>query len=399
MSFLAALKAWRRFRQLPWDWRNLVFYSETGQDWHQFSGLIEELNTRWGRKVCYITSDRNDPGLSRRHENFQALCIPEGLFLTIFFQMNRSDVFVLTMMDLGNLQLKRSTHPVHYVYLFHSMGSTHMVDHANSFDHYDTLFCTGPHQIREIRRREELQKFPAKHLFEYGHPRLEQVLHEGREYRLDLQSHAGTSGQTSHQPIVLIAPTWGDTSIFNVCGEQLIETLLAAGFRVIMRPHYQSNRLTPDVIQNLRQRFQSHPEFEYIGQMGETQSLFRSDLLISDWSAMALEYSLGLEKPVLFIDVPRRIRNPDWKDWGMEPMESAVRSQVGDIVAPDQLQLAPQKIHELLSRKTEFSSRMRELRQQQVFNLGHSIAIGAAELVRIADQQAQKRINKTSSHG
>jgi hypothetical protein len=43
-----------------------------------------------------------------------------------------------------------------------------MVDHENSFDHYETLFCTGPHQVREIRRREELA-LPPKHLFDYGH--------------------------------------------------------------------------------------------------------------------------------------------------------------------------------------------------------------------------------------
>src|SRR5690606_13476687 len=144
---------------------------------------ISELNTRLQRKVCYVTSDRNDPGLVYQHPNYQSVFLPEGLFLTAFFQMNQSDVFVLTMMDLGNLHLKRSLHPVHYVYLFHSMGSTHMVDHANSFDHYDSLFCTGPHQIKEIRRREELKGLPAKHLFDYGHPRLEQVLHEGREFR------------------------------------------------------------------------------------------------------------------------------------------------------------------------------------------------------------------------
>jgi len=399
MSFLSGWKGWRRFRRMPWEWRNLVFYSETGQDWHQFSALIEELNSRLEQKVCYITSDPNDPGLGRRHKNYQAICIPEGLFLTVFFQMNQSDVFVLTMMDLGNLQLKRSTHPVHYVYLFHSMGSTHMVDHANSFDHYDTLFCTGPHQVAEIRRREELQKLPAKNLFEYGHPRLEQVLHEGREYRFDLQAQAGAPADPSRQPIVLVAPTWGDTSVFNVCGEELIEVLLSAGFHVIMRPHYQSNRLTPDIIQGLRRRFESHPAFEYIGQMGETQSLFRSDLLISDWSAMALEYSLGLEKPVLFIDVPRRIRNPDWQDWGMEPMESAIRGQVGEIVAADQLQQAAEKIHRLLSRRPEFTARMRELRQQQVFNLGSSIEVGAAELARIAGQQAQLRMSRIAGRG
>jgi len=40
---------------------------------------------------------------------------------------------VLTLMDLGNLELKRSAHPVHYVYVFHSLGSTHMVDFAFAY--------------------------------------------------------------------------------------------------------------------------------------------------------------------------------------------------------------------------------------------------------------------------
>jgi len=399
MSFLQGLKGWNSFRKLPWEWRRLVIYSETGQDWHQFSGLIDSLNTRLQRKICYVTSDPEDPGLMHVHENYLALCIPEGFFLTLFFQVNQSEVMVLTMMDLGNLHLKRSLHPVHYVYLFHSMGSTHMADNANSFDHYDTLFCTGPHQMSEIRKREGMKNLPAKNLFEYGHPRLEQVLHDGREFRLDARMHTASAPASDHQSVVLIAPTWGDTSIFNVCGEGLIETLLTAGFKVIMRPHYQTNRLTPAVIRNLRQRFQSNTNFEYIDRMGETLSLFRSDILVSDWSAMALEYSLGLEKPVLFIDVPRRIRNPDWQDLGIEPMEAAIRNEVGAIVAPEQLQQVPARIDELLSRRGEFTSHMRELRQQLVFNLGSSTLKGAEELARISDRQAQLRMERAASHG
>ena len=79
-------KGWRQFRKLPWDWRNIVIYSESGQDWHQFSGLIEQLNGPLGRKTCYVTSDAADPGLRRAHDNFGAVYIPEGLFLTVFFQ-------------------------------------------------------------------------------------------------------------------------------------------------------------------------------------------------------------------------------------------------------------------------------------------------------------------------
>jgi YidC/Oxa1 family membrane protein insertase len=384
VSFFAGWKGWREFKRLPWAWRNIVFYSESGQDWHQFSGLLEELNGPLGRKTVYVTSDPADPGLSRAHENYRALLIPEGLFLTIFFQVNQSDVFVLTMMDLQNLQLKRSLHPVHYVYLFHSMGSTHMVDNENSFDHYDTLFCTSPHQVREIRKREQIKGLPAKHIFDYGHPRLEAVIEEGKAGEL----------QRGDPATVLIAPTWGDTSIFNTCGSELIGVLLKAGYLVIMRPHYQSNRQTPEVIRAVREAHQGNPRFEYIDKMGETDSILRSDLLVSDWSAMALEYAWGLEKPVLFIDVPRRIRNPHWRELEIEPIENTIRTEVGEIVSPDALSDAPAAIERLLSDPDRFRARMRELRETMVFRLGHSIPDGAAEIARLAGEREAARLDR-----
>ena len=383
MSFFSGWNGWRQFRKLPWDWRNIVIYSESGQDWHQFSGLIEQLNGPLGRKVCYISSDAMDPGLAREHENYRAICIPEGLFLTIFFQVNQSDVFVLTMMDLQNLQLKKSTYPVHYIYLFHSMGSTHMVDNENSFDHYESLFCAGPHQVKEIRRREELQDLPAKHLFDYGHPRLEEVIKEGKSYQ--------TQKSPGEPATVLIAPTWGETSIFNTCGKELIGVLLDSGYRVIMRPHYQSNRQTPGIIAAVRDAFLGKEHFEYIDRMGETDSVMRSDILVSDWSAMVLEYSMGLEKPVLFIDVPRRIRNPHWRELEIEPIENSVRNQIGEIVSPGSLQDAPAAIERLIGNPERFREKVQQLRNSVVFHLGHSITDGAVEIAHLADERAASR--------
>jgi len=386
MSFFRAWKGWRRFKRLDWDWRQIVFYSETGQDWHQFSDLISELNAQLDLKTTYVTSDPLDTGLRHTHPNYQAICIPPGLFLTIFFQVNQTEVFVLTMMDLENLQLKRSLYPVHYVYLFHSMGSTHMVDHENSFDHYDSLFCTGPHQAAEIRKREALKGLPPKHLFEYGHPRLEDVIRQGQEWQ-------GRESPDDHATI-LIAPTWGEHSIFSICGGALIDVLLAAGYRVIMRPHYHSRRLTPEVIDSLRDRFKFHERFEYIDQMGETESILRSDLLICDWSAMALEYSMGLEKPVLFIDVPRRIRNPNWRELGIEPLESSIREMVGEVLSPESIDQAPAAVERLLSVPSRFREQVRRLREEGVFNLGQSVQAGAKEIARLADERHRARLER-----
>jgi len=389
MGLLSGWSAWREYRKLPAEWRNIVFYSESGQDWHYFEPLIDVLNGDMLRKVTYVTSDPNDPGLLRQHNLFKSLCIPEGFVLTLHFNFQKADVLVLTMMDLGNLQLKKSINPVHYIYLFHSLGSTHMVDHANSYDAYDSLFCVGPHHVAELRKRESMQGLEPRNLFEYGHPRLENLLVVAMSYQL-----SATSAESASETTVLIAPTWGDESIFNTCGEELVDLLLEAGCRVIVRPHHNTLKLTPEVIQRLKDKYQSYEKFEYQDQMGESDSLFRSDILISDWSAMAIEYALGLEKPVLFIDLPLRVRNPDWEALGIEPQEVAFRNEAGDIVSPQNLQEVPQKIDQLLQGQESFRQRMQKLRFQMVFNIGNSIQAGASEIARLAEEKATERNTK-----
>jgi YidC/Oxa1 family membrane protein insertase len=391
-----AWSGWRRYRKLSADWRNIVFYSESGQDWHYFEPLITVLNVDRLRRVTYVTSDRNDPGLNRQHNLFEAICIPEGFFLTLHFNMQQADVVVLTMMDLDNLQLKKSINPVHYIYLFHALGSTHMVDHANSYDAYDSLFCAGPHHVAELRKREAMEGLEARNLFEYGHPRLENLLTMARTYeRRD--SQAGPVGPDT-LPVVLIAPTWGEQSIFNTCGDELTGLLLDAGYHVIVRPHYQTSQLTPQVIAKLTTKYGSRDNFEYQDRMGESDTLFRSDVLICDWSAMAIEYALGLEKPVLFVDLPRRVRNPDWQALGIEPLEASFRALAGDIVSPQHLDEAPARIARLLENQKAFRQTMESLRPQMVFNIGKSVELGAREIARLADETATARKLREQTH-
>ena len=385
---LKAWSGWRSYRKLPADWRNIVIYSESGQDWHYFEPLIAVLNDELQHKVTYVTSDQADPGLSRQHQLFKSICIPQGFFLTLHFNMQKADVVVLTMMDLDNLQLKKSINPVHYIYLFHSLGSTHMVDHANSYDAYDSLFCVGPHHVAELRKRESMQGMQPRNLFEYGHPRLENLLIVAKSFQLGLTQEDSV---TWTAPVVLIAPTWGEQSIFNTCGDELTGLLLDAGYHVIVRPHYQTIQMTPEVVDKIRAKYGDRDNFEYQDRMGESDTLFRSDILISDWSAMAIEYALGLEKPVLFVDLPRRIRNPDWQALGIEPQEASFRELAGDIVSPEQLAEAPEKIARLLENQQDFRQTMEKLRSQMVFNIGSSIELGAREIARLADEKALER--------
>src|SRR5262245_41727618 len=369
--------SYHRFQKLPACARNIVVYSESYQDWHHLQPLIEFLVGTLSRTVCHVTSEPSVP-LPPGRLGLHTFRVGAGVLCTWLFQTLRADVLVLTMLDLGNFHLKRSLHPVHYVYVFHSMGSTHMVDHENSYDHYDTLLCAAPHHIEEIRRREQMKSLAPKRLVPRGYPRLERLV----------ELAAARPPRPSGPPIALLAPTWGEQSTLHVCGERLIAALLSSGVKVILRPHYQTARLAPRLIEALVARFGSDPLFRHVDRMEEADSLFDSDLLISDWSAMAIEYALGLGKPVLFVDVPPRVRNPRYAELGLEPMEMRIRRELGAVLPLDRVSEAPRYVTELLRSGEDFRKRNAARREEWVFNFGRSGEVGAREIARIADAQA-----------
>ena len=161
-------RAYRAFKALPVSAKRIVFYSESGQDWHHFVPVIDQLTRELAEDVVYLTSDPDDPGLRQDNPHLAGFCIGSGLIRTMCFQWLEAGVCAMTMVDFNKLQLKRSVNPVTYVFMFHSLISVHMADHEDSYDYYDAILCAGPHQMREVRKREEMLGLDAKPLFEHG---------------------------------------------------------------------------------------------------------------------------------------------------------------------------------------------------------------------------------------
>jgi len=375
-------RQYRAFRRLPRASRQIVIYAESGQDWHHYAPVIAEITGRHEKQVCYVSSDPDDPGLAQPSAAILSFCIGAGLFRIMFFQMLEADVMLTQMLDLDNLDLKRSVHPVHYIYMFHSLISTHMADYANSFDNYESILCAGPHQKAEIRKRESLHGLKPKRLFEHGYHRLEQLIAEGRKApeiadRSDIH--------------VLLAPSWGDQTILNICGKELVDILLQAGYRLTLRPHFQTRWNTPEVLDGIVASVGDHPGFTLVEQMSESDSLYDSHVMITDWSGAGMDYGLGLEKPVLYIDVPPKSRNDTYHELEMEPFESYVRDKIGAILSPERLAEAPAMILQLLENPDQFRERVRQLREKSVFNLGCSSAAAARAVVEVADEIVNER--------
>ena len=379
--FLGCWRALRAFRRLPESSRHIVVYAESSQDWHHHELLIRHLTEVLGKVVCYVSSDEADPGLAQDNASILPFYIGAGLFRIIFFHTLQADVMLTQLLDLDNLDLKRSVHPVHYIHMFHSIVSTHMADRADSFDHYDSILCAGPHHIEEIRKREALHQLQPKQLIEHGYARLEQLIDERVE-------PPDPGAQGIH---VLLAPSWGDQTILNLYGEELTGILLDAGFQLTLRPHFQTRWNTPEVIDSIVDRFGGHARFTLVEQMGESNSLYDSHIMITDWSGAGIDYGLGLEKPVLYIDVPPKSRNNTYRELGIEPFESRIRESIGAILSPARIATVPDVVRKLLEDPQQFREQVRSLRRESVFNLGESAKVGAIAVARIADEVADAR--------
>jgi hypothetical protein len=155
-------------------------------------------------------------------------------------------------------------------------------------------------------------------------------------------------------------------------------------------------RRFPKLPAELAQRF-SDRTFRVETDMREQASLHEAELMIGDWSGAALEYAFGLERPVLFVDMPKKVNNPEYERIGLRTIEESIRTEVGAILEPDDPSAALPLVEELCGDPDAFRVRLREARERAVYNIGRSASVGAAEVARLADAPHSDAQARTST--
>ncbi len=170
-------KELEKFNKLDLDERSIVFYSESSVLLYpHVEQIIKELEKR-DQKICYVTSSKDDPIFKNENKKIKSLYIGDGSAKYKFFWELKAKVIIMTMPDLENYWIKRSiVFPVHYIYVFHSMNSTHMEFQKEAFDRFNTIFCVGDYQIQEIRATEKLYNLKQKNLVGCGYGLLDKLL-------------------------------------------------------------------------------------------------------------------------------------------------------------------------------------------------------------------------------
>ena len=373
-GFGAEWKEIKKFEKLTDKERSIVFYAENEASMNHFKLLISELTEEKNLQICYVTSVKNDPIFSSKNKNIIAFYIGDGTARTKFFLTLKAKILIMDMPDLQTFHIKRSkVYPVHYVYIFHSMFSVHSYLRKGALDNYDTIFCVGKHHEKEIRATEERYGLKEKKLIKYGFGRLDTLLQEKQKFQ---------KTDTEDKNLILIAPTYGENNLLQICGKELIEILLKADFTVMLRPHYRIFKDSKKLINSIIENFGNNPNFIFEKGVIPSDKFHNSKCMISDWSGISLEYAFTFERPIVFIDAPKKILNPDSGNISMEPIEISIREKIGHVVSTNNLEKIPEIIKNL-DNDNLMSEQIRKIRSEIVYNIGNSAKIGAEIIEKI----------------
>lgn len=371
----------KKFEDLKQNERDVVFYSENENSMLIFKSLISELTNKHNLNICYVTSSKDESILKKPNNKIKSFFIGDGVVRTKFFLNLKAKILIMTMPDLETFHIKKSkVYPVHYVYLFHSMVSTHLIYRRSAFEHFDSIFCVGNYQLDEIRSTEKLYNLKPKNLIRYGYSHLDNLL-EKYSKRILLPKN------NENKLHILLAPSWSDDGLFENISEKVIDILLREGYKVTFRPHPMTQKKSKKKIDRITEKFSKNESFLLEQNIFNFDSFLLSDIMITDWSGAALEFAFAFEKPVLFIDVPKKINNPEYEKIPQVPIEVSIREKIGKIILPTDLELIPNEIKMLYGQTKELRDKITKIRNELIFNVGESKKDGAEEIIKLLNER------------
>lgn len=372
--------------------KHLVFYSEGSGFYKYYQGVIEWLLGHSNVIIHYITSDFDDQifRIAESEPRIKPYYIGQKRLITLFMRMD-TDLLVMTTPDLENYFLKRSyiRKDVEYIYIDHGLGSDNMLLREAALDHFDTVFCCGEHIVKEIRAMNALRGIdPPQKTVEIGFPYLD---------ALTAMYEAMPKTEKAKKQI-LIAPSHQPDNILESCIDEMLEALLPLDCRIVVRPHPQALRRTPAVIEQLKAKWGGYPadKLEIQTDFSSNDTVYESDLLITDWSGIAYEFSFATLKPSLFINTTMKVINPNWKAIDVEPVDFKLRRELGAELQPDDLSALTETVRELIGKPEKYSLQIAALKEETLYNLGRSSrAAGKYILAQIREKNQKKKETET----
>ena len=365
--------------------KHLVFYSEGNGFYKYFKGIIEYIIEHTNITIHYITSDYNDNifNLEKENPKIKAYYIDEKRLITLMMKMD-ADVVVMTMPDLQNFHIKRSylRDDIEYIYIPHGLDSLNLTMRTASTNAYNTVFVTGKHQKDEMIETNKLYNLENRKIFEWGYSLLDDMLENYHPKKI-----------SSDIKNILIAPSWQKDNIVDLCLDDILNNLKDTNYKITVRPHPQQVKHMKEKFEQMKADFKDNKNITIETDFSSSDSIFNADVMITDWSAIAYEYAYTTKKPVIFIDTPMKVMNPEYKKINVEPFNIWCRNIIGEVVKVDQINKINDVIKTTLENEDKYKEEITKLLNSNVYNLGSSSEKGATYIIKIIQEKIKERKN------
>ena len=355
---------------------SIIFHSEGGKYWQIFESIIKELDKQ-NIKMAYISPDTNDPALSyvSKSKNLIVKIVPSIMQTYMYMKQVKVPVVVSTTPQLDVYMFTRSKHVSHYAHIIHAPTDVYLYKKF-AFDFYDSVFCSGPHQIQHIRMIEEKRHTSKKKLFETGCTYYDRFFPITQKEKKVICADKTT---------VLFAPTWGEASILTKYKLTLFEILLAENdFFVIFRPHPQMKISQAQLYTSIISTFSQHAHLKIDEERENKQSIQQADILLSDISGIIFDFAFLQQKPVVTI---KREEDDGEKGYDGEQIipfqeiwEYQQRKVLGPTVSEHDIHSLPHVIKETIAKSSLYTENINALKETSVYNFGTAGKTAAQQL-------------------
>ncbi len=268
-----------------------LIFSDNKWYWNIFKPVCDEFERR-GIQVQYWTASEEDPALREKYEYIKCIFIGAGNKAFGKLNLANAGIILSTTPGLDVYQWKRSKNVDWYVHTFHSTGDSALY-RMFGIDCYDAVLLSGSIQEKNIRNMEEIRPAIKK----------KELVYVGSAYMDVMKKRLNDAEQIDNQATtILLASSWGKSSVLSRFGEKLIPALKKTGYNIVIRPHPQSFVSEIQLMKKLQNEFPEGDNISWNTDNDNFDVLHRADVMITDFSSVIFDYALIFDKPVLYAD-------------------------------------------------------------------------------------------------
>lgn len=335
----------------------IVIYNEGKQYLKLFHPILAEAEKR-GVSILYLTSFAEDPELTTEYKNIKCEYIGEGNKAFTKLNFLKADVLLMTTPGLNVYQLKKSKTVKHYAHILHA-ASDATGYRLFGIDYYDSVLLTGDYQKKDIRYLEKTRGLKEKELVAVGCPYLDEALKAKANYK------------GSEEFTVLVSPSWGANGLLSKFGEKLLDPLEKSGWHIIVRPHPQSKKSEPEMLERLTERYKNSKNIEWDYDKDNMIAMSKSNVMISDFSGIIFDYSFLFDNPLLYVETEFDKRPYDMDDVEDEAWQFETLKKIGIKIDENNLDNIKEVIQNATSNESLKAARAKA-KEEAWFNIGSS---------------------------